>query len=129
MMDNLDLTLFYDESFVDFIVKDTKVNLARKDIVITTMGAWLDRNENNVLSETKIFIKGWYALHVSVMNEDTKVFTRVNNIEEYILSDIIKFYHEQNILRFIGFGANGGWVEWEFIKPEVIIQGCIECTR
>jgi hypothetical protein len=126
MMHNLDLALFYDESFVEFNVNDTKLNLSKKDIIISTRGAWLDRDEHNVLRAAKIFIKEWYALKVSVMNEDTKVFTPVNNSEEYILRDIIKFYYEQNILRLIGFGINGEWVEWEFIKPKVTIQGDIE---
>ncbi len=125
-MHNLDLALFYDESFVEFNVNDTKLNLSKKDIIISTRGAWLDRDEHNVLRAAKIFIKEWYALKVSVMNEDTKVFTPVNNSEEYILRDIIKFYYEQNILRLIGFGINGEWVEWEFIKPKVTIQGDIE---
>ncbi len=125
-MQNLDLALFYDESFVEFNVNDTKLNLSKKDIIICTRGAWLDRGEHNVLRATKIFIKEWYALKVSVMNEGTKVFAPVNNTEEYILRDIIKFYYEQNILRLVGFGINGQWVEWEFIKPKVTIHGDIE---
>lgn len=124
-MENLDLGLFYDESFVEFIVKDTKINFFNKDIIITTRGAWLDRDEDNVLSEAKIFIKEWYALKVSVMDEGTKVFIEVNNVEKYILQDIIKFYYEQNILRLIGFGINGAWVQWEFVKPNLTIQGNI----
>lgn len=68
MMEYLDLALFYDESFVEFIVKDTKVNFFNKNIIISTRGAWLDRDEHNVLSEAKIFIKEWYALKVSVMD-------------------------------------------------------------
>ncbi len=126
MMENLDLALFFDESFVEFTVKDTKLNLSRKDIIISTRGAWLDRDEHNMLREAKIFIKEWYVMKVSVMNEDTKVYETVNNAEEYILRDIIKFYYEQNILRLIGFGINGGWIEWEFVKPKVTIQGNVE---
>jgi hypothetical protein len=125
-MENLDLALFFDESFVEFTVKDTKLNLSRKDIIISTRGAWLDRDEHNMLREAKIFIKEWYVMKVSVMNEDTKVYETVNNAEEYILRDIIKFYYEQNILRLIGFGINGGWIEWEFVKPKVTIQGNVE---
>jgi hypothetical protein len=79
-----------------------------------------------MLREAKIFIKEWYVMKVSVMNEDTKVYETVNNAEEYILRDIIKFYYEQNILRLIGFGINGGWIEWEFVKPKVTIQGNVE---
>jgi hypothetical protein len=48
MMHNLDLALFYDESFVEFNVNDTKLNLSKKDIIISTRGAWLDRDEHNV---------------------------------------------------------------------------------
>lgn len=126
MIENLDLSLFYDESFVEFIVKDTKFDFSKKDILITTKGAWLDRDERNVLCEAKIFIKEWYAMKVSVMNDDTKVFAAVSNAEEYILRDIIKFYYEENILKLVGFGVNGGWIEWEFVKPEVAIQGDVE---
>ena len=57
MMENLDLTLFYDESFVEFNVNDTKLNLSKRDIIISTRGAWLDRDEHNVLRAAKIFNK------------------------------------------------------------------------
>ncbi len=126
MMQNLDLALFYDESFVEFNINDTKLNLLKKDIIISTRGAWLDRDEHNVLRAAKIFIKEWYSIKVSVMNENTKVFATVCDPVEYLLRDIIKFHYEQNILSLIGFGINGEWVEWEFIKPKVIIQGDIE---
>lgn len=126
MMENLDLALFYDESFVEFTVKDMELNLFKKEIIIRTRGAWLDRHEQNVLREAKIFIKEWGAIKVSVTEDETKVFVPVNNIEEYILSDIIKFYYEQNILRLIGFGINGGWIEWKFVTPKISIEGNIE---
>jgi hypothetical protein len=125
-MENLDLSLFYDESFVEFFVKDTQLDLAKKDIIITTRGAWLDRDVNNTLKEAKIFIKEWYSLKVSVMNEDIKKFSAVDNPEEFILRDIVNFYYEKNTLKLLGFGVNHGWVEWEFINPKVTIQGEIE---
>ncbi|HSX20921.1 MAG TPA: hypothetical protein VLG38_07375 [Gammaproteobacteria bacterium] len=126
MIHNLDLSLFYDESFVEFNVKDTELNLSQKSITIVTRGAWLDREEHNVLREAKIFIQQWDALSVCVMNKDTNSFSAVNMPEEYILRDIIKFHYEHPILRLTGFGINGEWVQWEFINPQVKIHGDIE---
>lgn len=113
-----------EESFVEDDVISMKVDQKNKYMDIEINGGCLDSGE--YLQKTKITISDWYDLKVNILDDEKNKFVLVEASKQYGLDKIIQFHLHENELKLVGFGKNGGWLEWTFIKPEVTIYGEIE---
>lgn len=125
-MNNIDHNLFNEESFVEERVTMMEFDLHKVVACIQTNGAALE--DGQLLSKVKIIVSNWSDLNVGLFNKNLGVFEAVEPSLEKRLVKIVEFYISEGKLKLVGFGPglNGGWVEWEFMKPKVTIQGDIE---
>ena len=122
-MNNIELSLLNEESFVDERILDSNLDLPSKTLRIEIDGAAL--NTGNYLSKTILNVSDWYDLKVVKRIDD--VTTILPSYSEDFLTSIIEFHYDGTELKLVGLGDHC-WIEWIFLKPKITVCGEIDPT-
>lgn len=125
-MKKIPLILFHEESFVDNFIKKAQVNFNEKTILLSIDGGYLDDEEGTYLIKVEINISDWSKIKINSFDYQKKFFKKVKVDTFYQLRSIIEFHKSEAEVKLVGFGLNGGWLEWIFTEPKISIYGEID---